>query len=422
MLDVTLAVALAAIPHPTVGLYEALRQSENVGAPAAALAAAQAAEAQHRAAWRQAYLPTLGGEAQWGTRDRDLTLSTPVGAFELGEREQWQATGRLTVPLLDLARILQLPAVRSQVEQAQAQTEQTLQQQRFAVVAAFYGWLGLQANQDANRAFIDALRERLEVTEALVRVGRAVEVDRLRVLLALDDAEQTDRALQAQLDAGRLALARLVGTNRGVQPDPERATFAPLASRSQETWVRRALAQRPDLQAAAAGLRAAEQSETAVWAEYAPRLEARGEAIYDTAALYDETFFVQGSLNLVWTPFAAGTRPARAAQARATQTQVQATLEDLQRAVRTEVVDAFRNVDVLVQEQAVARRGLTQAQAAVTAERERFAAGRATTVELLEAEALLRDRQARATRATWGYHQAVAQLRLAAGELTPPPL
>ncbi|MEQ8982751.1 MAG: hypothetical protein RL846_32700, partial [Deltaproteobacteria bacterium] len=79
----SLVLLLGAGAPQTVTLDEALRRSADVGAAGAAVARADAAEARASVAWRAALLPTLGGEAGYGVRDRDLTLTTPVGAFEL---------------------------------------------------------------------------------------------------------------------------------------------------------------------------------------------------------------------------------------------------------------------------------------------------------------------------------------------------
>ncbi len=415
----SLVLLLGAGAPQTVTLDEALRRSADVGAAGAAVARADAAEARASVAWRAALLPTLGGEAGYGVRDRDLTLTTPVGAFELGQRDQLSAVARLTVPLVRPARLFAAPAASAQAEGARAQSERARQERRAAVVDAYYAWLALSAEAEANEAFVRSLEERRTAVRAMVEGGRALEADLLRVELALDEAKLSGQRIDAGLEATSLDLSRLIGEDEPVVPAAPSGSAATTTG-GREAWIDQAYEARPDVRAARSALDALAKAERAVWAEYLPDLEARGEAIVDNAAIYDETVFFRGSVNLVWTPLAGLTRPARAAEKSAEARAVTAQLAELERVVRLEVTRAWRDVELAVSAKAVAERGLTQAEAVAANERLRFAEGRVTTADLLEAEALSRDRRAAAARADWAVRRAQARLQLAAGVLTEP--
>lgn len=415
----SLVLLLGAGAPQTVTLDEALRRSADVGAAGAAVARADAAEARASVAWRAALLPTLGGEAGYGVRDRDLTLTTPVGAFELGQRDQLSAVARLTVPLVRPARLFAAPAASAQAEGARAQSERARQERRAAVVDAYYAWLALSAEAEANAAFVLSLEERRTAVRAMVDGGRALEADLLRVELALDEAKLGGQRIAAGLEATSLDLSRLIGEDEPVVPAAPSGS-ATAETRGREAWIEQAYEARPDVRAARSALDALAKAERAVWAEYLPDLEARGEAIVDNAAIYDETVFFRGSVNLVWTPLAGFTRPARAAEKSAEARAVTSQLAELERVVRLEVTRAWRDVEIAVSAKAVAERGLTQAEAVAANERLRYAEGRVTTADLLEAEALSRDRRAAAARADWAVRRAQARLQLAAGVLTAP--
>lgn len=414
MLSIVLLVGVAA--PVTLSLEEALVRAEATGGAAAADARADAADARASTAWRAAFLPTLGGEAGYGVRDRDLTLTTPVGAFELGQRDQWSAVARLTVPVVRPARILAIPAASAAADGVRAQAERAKQERRAEVVDAYFDWWSLTAEAEANAAFIRSLEERRSAVRAMVEGGRAVEADLLRVELALDEATLGGRRIDAGLEATALNLARLVGAPEAVVP----AAIEVVASepKTRDVWINEALAARPDVKAARAAREALAKSERAVWAEYLPDLEARGEMVVDNAAIYDETVFFRGSVNLVWTPLAGFTRPARASEKDAEGRAVEAQLAELERAVALEVTRAWRDLEIAEEAKTIAERGLDQARVVVKNERLRFEEGRVTTADLLEAEALARNRSAVAARAAWAVRQAEAHLSLAAGTLT----
>ncbi len=411
-----LRLVLLVVAAETITLEDALDRAVEAGSAAAASRRAEAADARASAAWRAAFLPTLGGEAGYGVRDRDLTLTTPVGAFELGQRDQWSAVARLTVPIVRPGRILAAPAASAAADAERAQAEDARQRRSAEVVDAYYGWLSLSAEAEANTVFIRSLEQRRDAVRAMVEGGRAVEADLLRVELALDEATLGGRRIDAGLEATALNLARLVGAPDAVTPIDPRVGARTREAR--EAWIERALSARSDVKATRAAQDALEASKRAVWAEYLPDLEARGEVIIDNAAIYDETVFFRGSVHLVWTPLAALTRPARASEKDAEARGVAAQLAELERAVVLEVTRAWRELEIAHEAQAIAERGLVQAQVVVKNERLRFDEGRVTTADLLEAEALARNRSAAAARATWSVRQAEAHLALAAGTLT----
>jgi outer membrane protein TolC len=178
-----------------------------------------------------------------------------------------------------------------------------------------------------------------------------------------------------------------------------------------------ALERRADLMALAARGRAAAKRKGAVAAELIPRVEARGAWRYDAGSGLSPNDYFEASLSAVWVPFAGGTRPARSAAHRAEDAALAHELAELRRGIALEVRRALADFRVAEGERELARVGVGEAEETVRVSRVRYAEGRETINDLLENEAVLRDRRARLRLASLAQGRAWVALRLATGEL-----
>src|SRR5690606_18548554 len=123
------------------------------------------------------------------------------------------------------------------------------------------------------------------------------------------------------------------------------------------------------------------------------------------------------SLQFAWSPFAGGTRAPRRAALRAEQDALRAEWEEARRGVALDVEAAFSEIAKARGAVAVAERGIALAEETLRVERERYASGRVTTNDLLDAEATLRSQRTSFEIARFNLIRAIIQLRLSVGEL-----
>lgn len=366
--------------------------AEHPSAQAAALDA-ERAELAVSIIRRQATAPTLGASVSAQRLDRQLTLGTPFGALDFGARTQYSGGVVLTQPLLDApALFYRAPAAEAEARAARGQAASTRQARARAAADLYLDVLALDARRRAVDALIESLRTQLAEVDRFVGVGRALERDRLTLSLAVQDAEQG----RLELDANRVvlteALGRAMGRGESIEPGELPDLVVPPSA---EAAIEQALAARGDLRALAGRIDAAERRADAVWAELIPRVEVRGELVAQDGAGPAEDYYVQGVVQLSWAPLAGFTRAPRAAVERTAAAGLRQTRLDAERGVAVQVRRGYSALSIARGEADAAERAITAAEEARRVTAARFATGRDTVTDLIDAEATLADRQAR---------------------------
>lgn len=410
-----------AAPVSLSAAMDAARQRPSV---TAANAQADAAQAQADAEWRQAYLPTVGAEASLNSYDRQLQLGLPAGllppdipvtTIPFGERSFYQVGARVTQPILDPSRLFgQAPSAELDAQGARLAAQRSAQERAAEAAERFLDVKALEAAVRATEAFIESLEAQSKQLTALAREGRALEVDRLRVDLALADAQQERLRLNARRQVALRAFGQSIGRDGAEEPgEVDRRFEIPALEQALENGGEL----RDDVTALERQAKAATSREDAVWWELVPRLEARGEIVASDGFPYTTEYYLLGSVNLVWLPFVSATRFARADAAGADAERLTAQRTEAERGVRVAIASAYADLEIAQGELEVSRRGVEQAEDAVAVERARYEAGRVVVSELLEAEAILRERRTRRDVATLDLTRARIRVRLAVGTL-----
>jgi multidrug efflux pump subunit AcrB/outer membrane protein TolC len=418
------AAAIAAMVVPTafagdqplrLDLAEAMRLGMQRPAAVAAERRADAAEELGRAERRLAYLPVVGVQAAAEDRDRELELETPVGSFQFGDARAESAAVEIRQPLLDPARLFYAnPATRAEAESGRLQSRRTRQELAAEAARAYLDVLAFSARRAATEALIESLAKTLAEVSARVDAGRALRVDALKIRQALERAELDLLALEEGRAVALEILSRAVG---------HRGSVAPLSA---PDWLARplpgvgelvdgALARRDDLAALGSAAEALDKRRAQVRAELIPRLDARAAWVWSNGTPYAQDQWIEGGLYLRWTPVASGTRGPRAAALAARQSAVDRELADAAAGVEVQVRAALAELATARDAVGVGERGIEQAEETLRVEMERYAAGRITTNELLEAEALLRSQRTLYEIARLDVTRAWVRLWLAAG-------
>lgn len=413
----TLGSHRSAAEEPLVlTLPETLSRAAQRPRAVAAEQRAQAAEHLAEAASRLTRWPSVTVSSELDRRDRDYLFDTPVGEFSLGKRTSSAASLRLTQPLLDPAqRFHAVPAARSDAEGERHQAVRLRQLLAGEAAHRFLDVLSVEARIRATEAFIVSLEARLAEIVERVEAGRALEADALKIKLDLDSARLDRATLGQMLAIARRQLGRAVGHD-----GPVAASFAgpfhlPLAETPQEL-IARAQATRAELSALDARRHALEKRASATRAERLPRLEAGASYFLSDGDPLRPEEQLTGHLQLVWTPFANHTRKPRAAAFTAQAEATRGELEDERRRVVVEVHTALAHLARARTAVEVRQTGIDLAAESLRVERERYAGGRATTNDLLAAEAALRDQQTEHDLARIAVARARIDLSLAVGD------
>jgi len=402
-----------------IDLVETMLQGMNRPASQAAFRQADAADARAKAERRVSYLPTIGVRAEVADRDRELELVTPIGSFPFGDARTESAVLELRQPLLNPSRLFYgNKASASEARSARLTADRASQQLAVAAAAGYLEVLAIDARREANLAFIASLAASLDETEARVAAGRALEADALKILQALERAQLEKLALDEARVVALEALAQAIGSDFIVEPAPAPDWFERPAP-SVADAIDQAVSNRSDLASLEATEEALSRRRAAVRAEAIPNLDVRGAWTWTSGSPYDQDRWVEGAVVFNWTPFASGTRGPRAAALSAERDAVEHRRLEARRGVAIEVRSALAALTTAVDGVSVGKRGIEQATETLRVERERYAAGRITTNNLLEAEAALRSQRTLHELARLEVVQAWVELWLALGEDDP---
>jgi outer membrane protein TolC len=217
--------------------------------------------------------------------------------------------------------------------------------------------------------------------------GTNAKIDVMRSLVELQTQQQRLTSLQADLQKQEIVLARIVGIpldrelilseSLGFKPTP----VAPIAD-----LVNLAFAQRSDLRAAEAQVRAAEQILSAAHAERLPSLSINGDygVLGPSPVSNHGVFAVTGSVNVpIWQ---GGRTEADIQEAEATVKERRAELADQREHVEQDVRTAVIELETAAGQVKVAETNRGYANETLSEARDRFNAGVATTVEVVQAQ------------------------------------
>ena len=272
---------------------------------------------------------------------------------------------------------------RAQSARAQLQTSQTLYQQ------------ALDLKQNGIVAGIDVVR-------AEVRLNG----DRQRVTVSQNEFEKT-----------RLELARIIGLPVG-QPFALSAELpnVPVPDMTLEQALAQAYRDRPDYLAAQERVRAAEASRAAAFSERLPSLRVNADygAFGLTAPNSVATYTLAGSV--VVPIFQGGRTQGRLAEADADLRQRRAEAEDMRSQIYYDVRVAFFDLQATGEQLQVATRSRELANQELTQARDRFAAGVANNLEVVQAQQSVTTADEQYIDALLGYDVAKAVLARSLGD------
>jgi outer membrane protein TolC len=310
------------------------------------------------------------------------------GITIIGPFAYFDSRAYLTQSMLDLNALNNTHAATQNVKAAQY----TAKDARDLVVLAV-GYNYLQAIADASR--IESVSAQVNTAQALynqasdqVNAGTSPAIDGLRAQVELKTRQQ--QLIQAKNDFAiqKLTLARVIGLAAGQQYElTDKSPYEPFTAINLDEALQRAYASRSDFMAASATLRAAEYTKKAARAENYPTLAFSGDygLAGTTSTLTTHSVFdVRGTLN--FPIFQGGKVQGDELQANAQIEQARQRLENIRGQIDTDVRTAFLNLQSSAEQVEVAKSNIDLAQQTLDQSRDRFAAGVADTVEVVQAQ------------------------------------
>ena len=246
----------------------------------------------------------------------------------------------------------------------------------------------------ASSARVDAAQAEAETAQALFTkahdqqiAGVVPAIDALRAQVEFQTRQQ--QLIVARNDYGKqkLLLARTIGLPPGQEFNlTDKAPYQPLAPMSLEQALQRAYTSRPDYLAAAQQVRGAEQFRRAATAEHLPSVDfsadygAAGVNLGNSHGVFD------AGATLVVPIFAGGKAHADVLQAEATLRQGRQQLDNLRAQIDYEVRSALLDLNAAAEQVEVARQSLDLANQTLAQARDRFTAGVADNLEVVQAQ------------------------------------
>lgn len=351
---------------------------------------ARAAELRARAA----LLPNLSGRvsntyeqvnlAAFGFNFSFPGVSIPkiVGPFNV-----FDARALFTQSVFDFAAINNRRSA-SELTRAAGLSQQDARDLVVELVAAGY----IQVLADG--AHVDEAQSEVTMAQALYQraldlknAGLTPAIDTLRAQVELQSEQTRLRGLQNDRAKDLLALARLIGVpleQNLVLTD--KVPYATLAGMTPESAFDRALKNRSDYQAAAAQVRAAELRKKAAAAERLPAAEVNADYGTIGASPWSNhgTFTLTGTVR--FPIFDSGRIRSDVEEADAALDQRKAEEADLRQRIDLDVRNALLDLQTAADQVAVAASSENLAREALTQARDRFAAGVADNIEVIQAQ------------------------------------
>jgi outer membrane protein TolC len=394
----------------TVGYAQALRQAEALGKSA-----------------RSNLLPAITTAALVNEQQVDLaalgfgSIRTPTLGFNfptvIGPFHYFDVRAGLEQSLLDLTRLRNYRSSRENVRAVQFAAQDARDLVVLAVTGAYLQVVASAARVDSARAQVDTARASYQQAVDRHDAGLAARIDVTRSQVELQTNQQRLTAVENDLAKQKIAVGRLIGLPPGQEFTlTDILPFAPLANITLDQALLRAAANRADLKSAGAQVRTAEISRQAAAAERYPTLQLSGDygVIGTSPTSAHGTFSVTGSVR--YPIFQGGRVQADIEQADAALQQRRSEYQDLKGRVDAEVRAAFLDLTSAASQVSVSQSNRALAAETLTQARDRFAAGVADTIEVVQAQEAVAGAEQDYISALFAHNLAKASLARAMGQ------
>lgn len=386
-----------------LSLHDAIQRglAYNLGA-AGVLHAVHQAQGQKGVA-RSALLPNVNGNLsetvqQVNLQVYGLRFRSPVPGFSIpavaGPFNYFDLRASLTQTVADITAWNNYRSASESVGASEFSAHDARDLVVLGVGGAYLQAIAARARVKSAEAQLETARVLYQQTSQRRSVGLVAQIDVNRSRVQLLTQKQRLLSLQDDLAKQKINLARMVGlpANDSYELSDE-VPFTPAPALTVQEALREAFTQRADLRAAQAQVRAAERARSAARAERLPSLSVSADygAIGATPGNSHGTFAVVGSLKFpIWQ---GGRIAGDVQQANAVLAQRQAELEDLRGQIEADVRKTYLDMKAAANQVEVAQENVQVTQENLSLTRQRYDAGVADNVEVVQSQESLANAQ-----------------------------
>ena len=338
-------------------------------------------------------------------------IPTVVGPFNV-----FDARVTLAQPVLDLNA---LNTKRRRAHDVEAAKHDYRSARDFVVLVsanAYLQVLAAAARADTARAQLETAQALHQQAQDLRQSGIVAGLDVVRAEVRLSADRQRATAAQNDFEKAKLQLARVIGLPIGQEFTlSDQLPTVPVPEMTLQDALDRAYRERPDYLAAQERVRAAEAAEAAARSELLPSLHINADygAIGLTVPSAKSTFNITG---LVTVPiFQGGRQQGHIAQAEVDLRNRRNEAENMKAEIYYDVRSAFLDLQATGEELQTATRARDLAGQALTQSRDRFAAGVANNIEVIQAQEAVTQANEQYIAALYGYNVSKALLARSLG-------
>jgi outer membrane protein len=366
-------------------------------APTVALATLRTDEANARVRQaRAALLPSLDAAGLWVNRDfnsRSLGINLPGIPVLVPSFNNYDGRLTATQALFDWSSAARVRAASAQADGSRADAGATVEGAAQAAALAYLRATRAQALVAARQADSSIAAELVVLAQAQRAAGVSPSIDVTRARTQLVAAEGLLIVARNQRDRARIDVARALGLEPGTPPELTDTLTGTLGAADlgadPGVVVAAALANRPDLKAELARGTAARRTSSAIRAERLPQLGL--EADYGANGLTVPSAIAtrQVALKVTVPIFDGLRREARLAEQDAVAQESQVRERDLRQQITADVDTAFLNLRSAEAQQVIAAEQFRLALDELSQARERFKAGVAGNIDVINAQSNL---------------------------------
>lgn len=304
-----------------------------------------------------------------------------VGPFNL-----FDARVYASLPVFDLRALNDLRAERHNVAAAGHNYRSARELVVLVSANAYLQALAASARADAARAQLQSAQALYTQATDMRQNGIVAGIDVLRAEVELNTEKQRVTAAANEFEKAKMQLGRIIGLPAGQELTlMSELPTVPVPDIAFNDALERAYKSRPDYQAALERVKAAEATRAAAIGDNLPSVTVNadyGELVAPGNSHY--TFAVVGAVNIPI--FQAGRTRGRVIEADTDVKSRRAEADDLKAAIYYDVKTAFMDLQASGEQLQVATRAREVAEMALTQARDRFAAGVANNVEVVQAQ------------------------------------
>jgi outer membrane protein TolC len=368
--------------------------------------------AEFNQAW-SAMLPSLAAQGSWTHNQYPVEVGIFPGQPKLviTPRNQLDGILRAELPLIDTGRWFRAAAASAMADAAEERDEAMADAVKRQVATTYYGLAAALAVRASAKRSMAVSAEQLRLQEIRSNVGTATELEVLRAKAEVERAKQTVADTEALVANTQRALRTLTGVD-GVDSASLPAddlkgegALADLEARSQEL---------PAVRASEKELLAASRGFTAYKLALVPMVTAHfTERFTNATAFAGQARSYTTGLGLVWrvdTPYFFGLS-AQSAQASI----ARLGLERQRLAARDQVHTDWQRLNAAIEKVTAAQAQVQAAERAAQVARDRYAAGAATQIEVIQSDRDLFGAEVNQIQARTELASSHVALRLSAG-------